>query len=136
MVGGSGVNEGKVEYCEDRIWKTVCYDTWDRDETLVVCRQLGLPTQSKCIQITSIKLLKRKCSFAFLSVVTLQFEISREKFGPIILKDIQCTGNENSLSRCIHTDIEMEAHYCPSSAGVRCLAGKNDCPNQCVWRWD
>ena len=48
LAGGSNPNEGRVEYCDrGLIWGTVCDDSWDRLEALVVCRQLGLPTTCK-----------------------------------------------------------------------------------------
>ena len=36
-----------MEYCSEGVWGTVCDDGWDRNNALVVCRQLGLPTESK-----------------------------------------------------------------------------------------
>ena len=47
LVGGSRPNEGKVEYCSEGVWGTVCDDIWNMRNALVVCRQLGLPTESK-----------------------------------------------------------------------------------------
>ena len=58
LVNGSSPNEGRVEYCNSAEWGTVCDDGWKRNNSLVVCRQLGLPTNCKkhfnhlyCIQI-------------------------------------------------------------------------------------
>ena len=47
LVGGSRLNEGRVEYCSEGVWGSVCGDIWGRNNSLVVCRQLGLPTESK-----------------------------------------------------------------------------------------
>ena len=47
LVGGSRPNEGRVEYCIEGVWGTVCDDFGDRNYALVICRQLELPTESK-----------------------------------------------------------------------------------------
>ena len=41
LIGGKSPYEGRVEFCYDNTWGTICDDGWDDNDAQVVCRQLG-----------------------------------------------------------------------------------------------
>lgn len=47
LVGGSVANEGRVEFCQNGNWGTVCDDFWGVQDAQVVCRQLNYSSASE-----------------------------------------------------------------------------------------
>ena len=41
LVNGSNKFEGRVEYCNDSEWKSICFYGFFEQEAAVACRQLG-----------------------------------------------------------------------------------------------
>ena len=44
LVSGTNNMEGRIEICHSNVWGTVCDDFWNSNDAVVVCRQLGYPT--------------------------------------------------------------------------------------------
>ena len=45
LVGGHNTREGRVEYCYNGTWYSVCADNWGEGEAKVVCFNMGYSTQ-------------------------------------------------------------------------------------------
>ena len=95
---GSSYNAGRVEVYYEGIWGTVCDDNWDINDARVVCKHLGFPYAIDAYQDTRYG----------------------EGTGPILLDDVDCSGNELSLFLCRHKGVGN--HNCRHSedASVRC----------------
>ncbi|NWT08817.1 NETR protein, partial [Vireo altiloquus] len=89
---------GRVEVYHDGKWGTICDDQWDDRDAEVVCRQLGLSGTPKAL------------SWAHYG----------QGSGPILLDEVQCSGNELSLDQCKKSDWGQQNCDHIEDAGVSC----------------
>ena len=97
--GSSNNMSGRVEIYHPTLgWGTVCDDEWDMKDGQVVCRQLGFVGASK----------------------TRNEGYYGEGSGPILLDDVQCSGNETFIWECDHYG--WNQHDCShrEDASVQC----------------
>ena len=47
LVGGINVTTGRVEYCINNAWGTICNNRFGTNEAKVICRQLGFSENSR-----------------------------------------------------------------------------------------
>ncbi len=50
---GSSSTQGRVEFCYNNQWGTICDDFWGTSDAKVVCRQLGYSINGKKHQLYS-----------------------------------------------------------------------------------
>ena len=95
-------SQGRVEMFHSGIWGTVCVDYWDLKDATVVCRQLG---------------------FEGAVTATSSSDFGGESQRKRWMDNVDCVGNETSLTECSHNG--WGKIYCSNSedAAVRCIAG-------------
>ena len=94
---------GRVEVLYSGLWGTICSDYWGLPDADVVCHQLGYDGALRAV---------RNAAFG-------------QGTGQIWLDDVQCVGNERSISHCSH--LGWGAHNCRhyQDAGVVCRPAGN-----------
>ena len=123
--GGRHPNEGRVEFCYNNEWGTVCDDLWSNIDGNVVCRQLGFSTTGtyKLIYL-NVGTCRSKSMPWYVQLIAGVTVHSSAFFGlgtgPIWLDNVQCSGIETRVENCPHNGIGI--HDCSHSedAGVRC----------------
>eukprot|EP00057_Strongylocentrotus_purpuratus_P035138 XP_797846.3 PREDICTED: soluble scavenger receptor cysteine-rich domain-containing protein SSC5D [Strongylocentrotus purpuratus] len=98
LIGGSSINEGRVEVLYDGRWGTVCDDYWGPEDAGVACRMMGYDGASEA---------PGSARFG-------------QGSGPIWLDDVMCSGEETDLADCPHQAFGTNncGHY--EDAGAVC----------------
>ena len=107
MEGPSSHNgTGRVEVFYKGQWGTICDDSWDMNDAIVVCRQLGYLYAVRALQ---------------------GYHGVPDGSGQIWLDDVSCSGKEKTLASCPHSG--WGNHDCRHSedAGVECFRGTVRC---------
>lgn len=99
LVGGTGTFEGRVEFCRNGVWGTVCDDMWDDNDATVVCRELGF---------SAVGAMNRTSAYF------------GQGTGTVFITDVQCVGTESQLEDCPYTTQNSCTHS--EDAGVVCVA--------------
>ncbi|XP_078146215.1 scavenger receptor cysteine-rich type 1 protein M130-like [Centroberyx gerrardi] len=98
LVNGSSRCTGRVEFYHDGQWGTVCGDSWDLNDATVVCRQLNCGKAHK---------ISHRGSYGYGS-------------GKMWIDEIQCNGQESSLTQCTQKAFGDSTCNITSVAGVLC----------------
>ena len=117
LVGGSGPREGRVEMCYRGQWGTICDNGWDNIDAQVVCRQIGVGANSRFFFLIMN-------GQGILDITTDAVAFQGAFFGPgigeIILKGIDCSGDEERLLDCPTSDHESLNCTHARDAAVAC----------------
>lgn len=129
LVGGENFTEGRVEFCYNDTWGTVCDNGFGREDAMVVCRQLGLSLQGKLqvlgeFLITACYicalLLIHYCN-TFTGATGIPFAMFGQGSGPIVLDNVACNGGEARLIDCGHSGLGVHMCNHNEDVGVRCM---------------
>ena len=100
--GSNNSYSGRIEYCYNGIFGTICDDEWSIQDANVACRQLGFQGA------------RRAYGSAYFGPGT----------GPIWLDNLQCNDSESRLEDCPNKGWRVNDCTHNNDAGVECFAGK------------
>ena len=117
LVGsGSSESQGRVEICYNNQYGTVCSDSWDINDAIVACKQLGYYG----------KWLSYVMYFHLYILTGTSTPYSNGYFGQgtgmILLTGLGCIGSESSLTSCSISNNTFGSNICSHNqdAGVAC----------------
>lgn len=109
LVNGDGRYSGRVEVFYDGRWGTVCDDSFDRRDAMVVCSILGI-------------------NFGSSYIATYDSAYFGRGTGSIIIDELGCSGNEWGLSQC--PSLPWYTHDCGhgEDVGINCYSPPTSYP--------
>ena len=105
LIGGDNAREGSLQICHNEDWRHVCDDHWDKTDADVACRQLGYPGAQRETILSE-----------FVSLISVDYW----------LDDVECTGDETTLSQCPSRPWGQNNCQFSERAGAVCKAGSNN----------
>ncbi|XP_028407269.1 scavenger receptor cysteine-rich domain superfamily protein-like [Dendronephthya gigantea] len=100
LQGPSSANgTGRVEIFYNGTWGTICDNEWDMRDARVVCRQLGYIDASRALDGRQVP----------------------SGSGKIWLSNVECTGDEQNITQCLHDGWGNHSCSHDEDAGVECL---------------
>ena len=116
-MGGPHNWEGRVEIFWNGTWGTISDTDWGTSEAQVVCKQLGLPSNSKEYFVNkSLTTL-----FIFADAVPYSCCSYGQGSGIISITSVTCSGSETSIIGCLFYTLVSSSHE--NDVGVKCEEG-------------
>ncbi|XP_075758630.1 antigen WC1.1-like isoform X1 [Pelodiscus sinensis] len=116
LLSGEGRCDGRVEISFRGVWSRVLDDQWDMNDASVVCRQLQCGTAERAYSPS----------------------ISQRGKGPVMLRRVQCAGNETRLANCDISMSETPQAGAAEDVGVVCSGSRRirlaNGPGRCAGR--
>ena len=119
------LNDNVVEVCHNAQWGLVCvhFESWHASATLVVCRQVGIPSKSQFMVLLVRVTVLYKIMCYYTDPRALRRDIIRYSDSPVILNDIDCSGSEDRLTQCTKTGYGNFSSNCTDIAVALCEGG-------------
>ena len=107
-----GRSEGRLEYCHNNQWGSVCNDYWGSSDTRVACYQLGYYRYSIIYKFIPCLIVKIGANYGYYGYGV----------GSIWLDNVHCSGSESTISACSKSCIGC--HNCGhhEDIGIRCYS--------------
>ncbi|XP_071959278.1 scavenger receptor cysteine-rich domain-containing protein DMBT1-like isoform X1 [Antedon mediterranea] len=102
LINGTSPYDGRVEVSYNNQWGTICGTSWDLNDARVVCRQIDTPGAIRTYGVSSPY---------------------GPGSGPIILDQVDCTGYEETLGDCGHSELGINNCNHQQDVGVHCMKG-------------
>ncbi|KAH3863004.1 deleted in malignant brain tumors 1 protein-like [Dreissena polymorpha] len=104
LVGGSNNFTGRVEIYHAGQWGTICDNSFDRTDAVVICRIMGFQNPERAVAYT-------RAHFG-----------AADSHVPMVMTDLQCNGLETTLGQCNPT---WQSKYCTHNQDI----GVDCCPS-------
>ena len=123
LMNGTSELEGRVEVCFGNLWGTICHNSWDNRDAGVICKQLFNSSSFGKLHVLpqQLAILQFTCFVVYLGGHAINGSSFGSGDGPIVIQNINCNGNETSLTDC--STITSTTSPCNDStvAGLECF---------------